>query len=664
MRTPGAASIAVPAVELTLLWLLWPGPGAAERVGTLDADGGQRGWWNGPEAAARRTRASARVQSGAAAAAAPHALQTTDNLDPLPPQLLGNCTCSATSRLRYLGECFVVLPISQAAGEVVMAFHPSDGILLEARSWNYGENWDGWAKSRGGSNWVGSGPRCAVVEATQFVSKLICTVSVYPSGVIARSATWDAQSQVLAWNNATIPIWSGTNGGGIRHTISLANGRVLCMVQTQNGPKNGFPSSIISIYADPPYLSWHHSNAVGCSATPGSCYGAVEPVAVERRDGSLLAMMRTQTGLLWQTTSANFGTTLAPTVPTKLASSDSPPFLLRLQRGDTSAYGENRSAILLIWVNVRTTKPLLCQHLDGGGVYTVRAILHAAISIDDCHTWLGHREVYRDPLMKAQPPTRGDIGVAYSYGVELNDGTVLFATGQGIGRTQLIRLDPRWLLQPVGKTADFTIPAAATSWNRPLAITVPEYVSTCMYYRHFPPSEAFDCADGHDGTSLQRITPRARQEDYKNDGKGVVGGENTTQALCMTLASGAEMATALWNFPSRNKGVVTAIVMHSNRQTGLNASWALADAAFPPWDLDEHQSSVFVGAVPQLPPNIWSTLTFAFDLLAGTCTVALDGRHVASSMIRRKSNEGALSYLALRSLGPTSTLCVKTLSSE
>ena len=41
-------------------------------------------------------------------------------------------------------------------------------------------------------------------------------------------------------------------------------------------------------------------------------------------------------------------------------------------------------------------------------------------------------------------------------GVELRDGAVLFATGQGIGRTQLVRLDPSWLLLPLTKAADFT----------------------------------------------------------------------------------------------------------------------------------------------------------------------------------------------------------------
>ena len=63
-------------------------------------------------------------------------------------------------------------------------------------------------------------------------------------------------------------------------------------------------------------------------------------------------MMRTQTGVLWQTSSADGGATLAPSTPSALASSDSPPFLLRLNHGPTAAAGQNGSAILLLWVKL------------------------------------------------------------------------------------------------------------------------------------------------------------------------------------------------------------------------------------------------------------------------------------------------------------------------
>lgn len=49
--------------------------------------------------------------------------------------------------------------------------------------------------------------------------------------------------------------------------------------------------------------------------------------------------------------------------------------------------------------------------------------------------------------MAATPPARGDIGVAYSYGTELADGTVVIKTGQGIGRWAAVRVDPVWYVR-------------------------------------------------------------------------------------------------------------------------------------------------------------------------------------------------------------------------
>jgi hypothetical protein len=40
---------------------------------------------------------------------------------------------------------------------------------------------------------------------------------------------------------------------------------------------------------------------------------------------------------------------------------------------------------LLVWVNVRTTAPLVCEHDAAfhGGVYTIRHLLHAAVRIEE-----------------------------------------------------------------------------------------------------------------------------------------------------------------------------------------------------------------------------------------------------------------------------------------
>jgi hypothetical protein len=257
------------------------------------------------------------------------------------------------------------------------------------------------------------------------------------------------------------------------------------------------------------------------------------------------------------------------------------PFLLRLTHGRTAALARTGIALLLVWVNVRTTAPLVCQHEASGGVYTIRHILHAAISLDDGQNWLGHREIYRDPLMQAEPPSRGDIGVAYSYGLELASGEVLLRSGQGLGRTQLIRLDPAWLLETT-KRADFTTARATTTWNRQQAIGSPDYVSTCMYYRHFGHStapEQFKCGLGHDGTALRKLVPETASSS---------NAPVATQALCMAQPPGVALATALWNFPSQQKGRIVALISTVPPATSvttrlgglasLNATFALADA--------------------------------------------------------------------------------------
>ena len=469
----------------------------------------------------------------------------------VPPALLGNCTCpkhAAAGDRQALGESFLVLPLLSSTAvaatrtsEVVLTFFASDEVLLAARSLDFGTSWSAYVTSA--TNWTGSAPRCTTPGFTYSselppVVQVICTASNYPTGAVSRTASWDTATGQLAWENTTTTIWTGVNGGGIRHTVSLSNrARVLCMLQSNgwNGTAH-FPAESLALYSDPPYTTWHRSsNTVRCAQTPGSCYGAVEPVAAERADGSLLALMRSQVGVLWQASSTDGGESFSNGEPSHLASTDSPPFLLRLTRRPTATLsssndsGNSTGALLLVWVNVRTTAPLVCEHKSGGGVYTIRHLLHAAISLDGGVTWRGHREIYRDPLMQAEPPSRGDIGVAYSYGQELANGDVLLRTGQGVGRTQLIRLDPSWLLVPT-KHADFTTPQAAATWNRPQAVDSDEYVSTCMYYRHIghskPPESPreLSCGEANDGTALRMLPETGSSATNRSVG--------STQALC------------------------------------------------------------------------------------------------------------------------------------
>eukprot|EP01043_Picozoa_sp_COSAG02_P005645 COSAG02_NODE_154_length_33067_cov_38.282092_14_plen_288_part_00 len=252
----------------------------------------------------------------------------------LAPILLGNCTCPKDGPgRRLLGESFLALPLIDSTGatvEVVLTFFASDGELLEARTADAGTTWSAFTISA--TNWTGSAPRCTTAApsggtlSTTGPQRVICAIADYPTGAVARTAIWDPRHGKIAWEYDTQKIWRGMDGGGIRHTIALASGRVLCMLQSNgwNGTTH-FPAESVALYSDPPYTTWHRSvDAIWCNKTPGSCYGAVEPVAAERADGTILALMRTQVGVLWQAVSTDRGETFTTGAPSTLASTDSP----------------------------------------------------------------------------------------------------------------------------------------------------------------------------------------------------------------------------------------------------------------------------------------------------------------------------------------------------
>lgn len=161
-------------------------------------------------------------------------------------------------------------------------------------------------------------------------------------------------------------------------------------------------------------------------------YGGCEPVVVERAEGRLWMLIRTQLGRFYESESADGATWTRPR-PSPLLSSDSPAGLVRLTDG----------RLVLLW-----NKCLRFPYAHGG-----RHVLHAAVSADDGATWVGHREVARDPRRAEPPPPGGDFGTAYPFPVALPDDTVLVTTGQGEGRVVVVAIDPAWLLETRQRTA-------------------------------------------------------------------------------------------------------------------------------------------------------------------------------------------------------------------
>ena len=231
-------------------------------------------------------------------------------------------------------------------------------------------------------------------------------------------------------------IWEGFTGA-LNSVIQLRNGRIVLPFASATGQtwahrvdtgldafsfSGEFYSTVV--YSDDAGDTWRQGTRDIKAWAPLPAYGADEPVAIQKLDGRVWMLLRTQTGRLYESFSDD-GAEWSVARPTPLISSDSPVGLVRL----------SDKRLVLIWN--------CCQRFPYA--YGGRHVLHAAISEDDGLTWRGHREVLRDPRRHDPPPTTGDFGTAYPFPVVTNDDNVLIVSGQGEGRILMVRLDPAWL---------------------------------------------------------------------------------------------------------------------------------------------------------------------------------------------------------------------------
>ena len=140
-------------------------------------------------------------------------------------------------------------------------------------------------------------------------------------------------------------IWEG-RGGDLLSVIQLRSGRLLLPISYRthrNWEKRGdgfdaftysgqFDSS--ALYSDDNGETWHQSQTVLRTTTPDieTIEGAVEPVALQLKDGRVWMLIRSQMGRFYESFSNDDGTTWSPSIPTSLISSDSPPALPGTQR--------------------------------------------------------------------------------------------------------------------------------------------------------------------------------------------------------------------------------------------------------------------------------------------------------------------------------------------
>lgn len=333
----------------------------------------------------------------------------------------------------------------------------------------------------------------------------------------------------------------------------------------------------------------------------GNNYGACEPVVIERTDGVVWMLMRTQDGTLYESFS-NDGVAWSPAQASRFPSSTSPAALVKLPSGQ----------LVVFWNNC-----VMPPRVAGQGVYGGRDALHAAISADNGKTWRGFREVYLDPTRHQSPPKSGDRGTAYPFALPTKDGKIALISGQGAGLRALIRVDPDWLLQT---HRDDSFTAGLKDWS---------------VFKGFGPARGF-WRDRVAGASLIAHPERAdarvlhvrRPDDRAGDG-------------------------AVWNFPAGMQGKLTLRLFPRKGFSG--ACLALADRFFDPTDGQGETKAVFLLALGtttglSLTPERWHEVVLAWD--TDGCRVTVDGERAKHLPVLNQTLNG-VSYLRLRSSAAT-----------
>ena len=405
-----------------------------------------------------------------------------------------------------------------------------------------------------------------------------------------------SEDQRTRWH-APRRIWKGYTGS-INSVIQMRSGRIVLpfafltgrIWQDRGEGLDAFwfagTSSSTVITSDDRGDTWALSPSELKVQTPSiGTYGAVEPVVLQLEDGRVWMLIRTQLGRFYESFSHD-GAVWPHPRPSRLVSSDSPAGLVRLPDG----------RIVLLSNRCRRF-----PYAHGG-----RHVLHAAISEDEGRTWIGHREVARDPMRDEPPPPSGDHGTAYPYPMVLEDGAVVVTTGQGKGRVVVVRIDPEWLYE-TRHEADFS--EGLDEWS------------------------IFGCR----GVELVPVP---------DDPSG--------RALSIAKVDPEWPAGAVWNFPSGTRGRLRLSLMQ--RKGSLGALVMLTDHYSVPFDPEDAMDAVYrlpmeqEGTLPggaALEAECWYDLELAWDMDARSCELNLDGRKLGDLPLLREGDP--VCYLRLRS---------------
>lgn len=406
-------------------------------------------------------------------------------------------------------------------------------------------------------------------------------------------------------------VWEGYCGA-IRDVLQMENGRIIVPFGAWKTGSEALPDKTGSnyttvIYSDDNGATWQQSSAALTSPVydgyNGNNYGACEPCITRLADGRLWMLIRTQTGVLYESFSDD-GINWTDAAPSRFATSNSP-----------AAFVKQDNRIIVFWNNHQ-----LPPRVDGNGVYGGRDALHAAVSDDNGQTWHGFREVYLDPTRNESPPRRGDRGTAYPNGEITADGNIILVTGQGSHARKIIRFHPDWLYEKT-RQHEFTSDGLE-DW--------------CVY-KGIGPAQGWwrDRIVGaqlvaHPDKRDAQVLHVRRPDDHDPDG-------------------------ATWNFPAGRQGTLT-LRMRINKGFG-GAQISLADRLFDPTDDQGEQLSMFqllvdsdggIGEQAALTPDRWYTVRFDWNLEEEDCAVKID-ENPAVQLPLKNPTANSISYLRVRS---------------
>jgi hypothetical protein len=215
--------------------------------------------------------------------------------------------------------------------------------------------------------------------------------------------------------------------GSTNGAIELKNGRLLLPLSYLSGRMTGKFVANLSL-SDDAGKTWRPSRGECVVDTGGHLLesGAAEPICIELSDGRIWMLMRTQSGYQYEAFSSDEGETWTEPTPSRFVSSNSPAAFLRLRDG----------RIVLFWNNCMGP-----QHREGIMCSYDRQVLAAAITADEGKTWHGYREIGRIG--------EGESQISYPFATESADGYILCSglAGPGYFPEGVIRVRPDWLTE-------------------------------------------------------------------------------------------------------------------------------------------------------------------------------------------------------------------------